>query len=225
MGAYTWCIDWEEGDLDDDGYFDYFHYIEEGITILDENDSDELDFAEEVAISAPPATGMIYKGKCKPQPVDKPCVGTDTEVNIYTIYAYEAVNKPEIIVFTNIADSPPPDGIQVSVGGSATPWGLGMIMWQGGDYIEATTSDPYTAFGGQIFGDHTIGWGRVLFDGNEIWQGDASTYTILEGQQYGVYVEVSCYPPGTHTLRIEAMGINGSGNGMSVPSGYFGFRP
>jgi len=25
MGTYSWCIDWEEGDLDDDGQMDYFH--------------------------------------------------------------------------------------------------------------------------------------------------------------------------------------------------------
>ena len=55
MGAYSWCIDWEEGDLDEDGQIDYFHYIQDGPTILDENDSDDLNFAEEVAISAPPS--------------------------------------------------------------------------------------------------------------------------------------------------------------------------
>ena len=158
-------------------------------------------------------------------PVESVCTEYNSEVNVYTFLAYETDNPPDIKAFTDLAEHQPPDGIQISVGGVATPWGGGMILWQGGDYVEATTSNPYTAFGGQIFGDHTIGWGRVLFDGKEIWRGDASTYTIVEGQQYGVYVEVSCFPPGTHTMRIEALGINGSGGGMSVPVGYFGFRP
>ena len=45
MGNYSWCIDWETGeDLDEDGYFDYYHYIQDDPTILDENDSDVLEF-------------------------------------------------------------------------------------------------------------------------------------------------------------------------------------
>ena len=27
MGSYTWCVDWEEGDIDDDGEIDYSHYF------------------------------------------------------------------------------------------------------------------------------------------------------------------------------------------------------
>jgi len=64
MGAYSWCIEWEEGDVDDDGQIDYFHYIQDDPTVLDENDSDELEFAEEVAIMAPPSTAPILFGKC-----------------------------------------------------------------------------------------------------------------------------------------------------------------
>lgn len=64
LGTYTWCIEWEEDDQDGDGYFDIYHYIEESPTVLDENDSDDLAFAEEVAISAPPAEAPIYDGKC-----------------------------------------------------------------------------------------------------------------------------------------------------------------
>jgi hypothetical protein len=224
MGTYSWCIDWEEGDLDDDGDIDYFHYIEEGPTLLDENDSDDLTFAEEVAISAPPATAPVYEGKCSQQPVEKACVGQDLVFDVNSYYAMEQDNPPKIFTYTNVADNLPPDGIQVSVGGVSTPWGSGMILWQAGDWVQVTTGNPYTAIGGQIHGDKTIGWARVLFDGTEIWRGDASSYTIAEGR-YGVYVEVRCFPPGTHTMRIEALGINGSGGGMSVPVAVFGFRP
>jgi hypothetical protein len=224
MGTYTWCIDWEEGDLDEDGQMDYFHYIEEGPTLLDENDSDDLNFAEEVAISAPPTTALVSKGKCSQQSVENTCVGKDTEVNVFSYYALEQDKPPEIFAITNVANRETPEGIQISVGGVSTPWGDGMILWQAGDFVEATTGNPYTAIGGQIHGDKTIGWARVLFDGVEVWRGDTSSYTIAEGR-YGVYVEVRCFPSGTHTMRIEALGINGSGSGMSVPVGIFGFRP
>jgi len=224
MGTYTWCIDWEEGDLDEDGNIDYFHYIEENSTLLDENDSDELDFAEKVSVSAPPSTAVVHKGRCSQPWVESSCVGNKIEVNVYSKFALEENNKPEFFTYTNTADYPPPDGITVGVGGVSTPWGSGMILWQGGDWVEATTAGSYSAIGGQLHGDVTIGWARVLFDGVEVWQGDASTYTIAEGR-YGVYVEVSCFPPGTHSLRVEALGINGSGGGMSVPVANFGFRP
>ena len=224
MGTYTWCIDWEEGDLDEDGNFDYFHYIDEDPTLLDENDSDELDFAEQVAISAPPSMAAVYEGKCSQAPVEKACLGQGMEVDVYSYFALEENNKPEIFTYTNTADYSAPDGITVAVGGVSTPWGSGMILWQGGDWVEATTAGLYTAIGGQIHGDVTIGWARALFDGVEVWRGDTSTFSIAEGR-YGVYVEVSCFPPGNHTIRIEALGINGSGGGMSVPVANFGFRP
>jgi hypothetical protein len=64
LGSYTWCIDWEEGDVDKDGSFDYYHYYTEEPTLLDYADSDELDFAEEVDIMAPPSAAPIYRGKC-----------------------------------------------------------------------------------------------------------------------------------------------------------------
>ncbi len=98
-----------------------------------------------------------------------------------------------------------------------------MILWQEGDWVEVTTSDTHQALGAQIHGDKTIGWARALFDGQEIWRGDASTYTIAEGR-FGVYIEVRCSPPGTHTLRIEGLGLEGSGGGRSIPVSYFGFR-
>jgi len=98
-----------------------------------------------------------------------------------------------------------------------------MILWQENDWVEVTTSDPYQAIGVQVHGDQTIGWARVLFDGDEIWRGDTSSHTIAEGR-YGVYVEVRCFPAGSHTLRIEGLGIRGSGEGSSIPVSYFGFR-
>jgi hypothetical protein len=224
MGTYSWCIDWEEGDLDEDGQIDYFHYIEEGPTLLDENDSDDLDHAEEVAISAPPATAPVFAGKC--QVLDNSCVGQPQETRIYSSpgWVMGTDYQPKVTAPANYFDYPPPEGITLTNGG-----GSGFqqaIILVGGQYLEATTSNSYSAMGVQPHGESTIGWARVLFDGVEVWRGDTSSYWHdAEAYVHAVYIEVRCYPPGTHTLRIEALGIAGSGGGQTVPIAFFGFRP
>lgn len=63
----------------------------------------------------------------------------------------------------------------------------------------------------------------MLFDGLEIWRGDtAEVWTV--GNAHSVYVEVDNIAPGNHTLRIESLGIDGSGGGKSIPVGFFGLR-
>jgi len=224
MGTYSWCIDWEEGDLDDDGQIDYFHYIGEGPTLLDENDSDELDKAEEVAINAPPATAPVFAGKC--QVLDNSCVGQPLETRIYSSpgWVMGTDYQPKVTAPANYFDYPPPEGITLTNGG-----GSGFqqaIILVGGQYLEATTSNSYSAIGVQPHGESTIGWARVLFDGVEVWRGDTSSYWHdAEAYVHAVYIEVRCFPPGTHTMRIEALGIAGSGGGQFVPIAFFGFRP
>jgi hypothetical protein len=222
QGTYSWCIDWEEGDLDEDGEIDYFHYIQNDPTLLDENDSDELEFAEEVPISAPPSSGEVFEGRCQPVTVETACNGSGPQVNVQAIYALEQEGKVEIYAVPNTAEKNPPKGIDLSHGGNSTGWGKNIILWSEGDFSQAATSNPYTVFGVQIHGDQTIGWARVLLDGQEIWRGDASRYSIAEGR-YGVYVEVNCVPVGTHVIRVEGLGIHGSGGGSSIPVSYFGF--
>lgn len=233
MGAYSWCIDWEEGDKDDDGYFDYFHYIQDDPTILDENDSDVLESAEEVMISAPPSAGAIYEGKCEPAPAQTSCVGQSQTVQVYSSpgWVISSNYRPDVIADANQAEFPPPEGITVTAGGGygfQKAW----ILHESGHYLEATTSDPYSAIGVQPHGESYIGWARVLFDGIEVWRGDTSTYwNDAEAYLHAVYIEVRCFPPGTHTLRIEALGIEGGGGALGsggrtdVPIAYFGFRP
>ena len=223
MGTYSWCIDWDEGDIDGDGQNDYFHYIQDDPTILDENASDELESALEVAISAPPSTGASFEGKCKVSLEDSSCVEMNSKVNVYDLYAMEQDNPPDIKIAANSAEQAPPEGVEISFGGVSTGYGGGMVLWQEGDWVEITTGDTYQAMGVQVHGDQTIGWARVLFDGKEIWSGDTSAHSIAEGR-YGVYVEVRCFPAGTHTLRIEGLGKEGSGGGRTIPVSYFGFR-
>jgi hypothetical protein len=232
MGTYSWCIDWEEGDLDEDGEIDYFHYFQNAPTLLDENDSDDLEFAEEVAISAPPATALIYSGKCTSASLDS-CAGKSQHVQVYSSPGW--INgtefQTEVIAYANTGAYPPTtEGITVTHGGGS---GLqrAWILYQAGDFLEVSFSGLYTAAGVQPHGVSSIGWARVLFDGVEVWRGDTSAYWHDgEGYLHAVYIEVRCFPPGTHTLRIEALGIEGSGGALGsggstdVPISHFGFR-
>jgi hypothetical protein len=220
LGSYTWCIDWEEGDIDEDGYFDYYHYFQEGQTILDENDSDDLDFAEEVAISAPPNNVPIYKGKCGEPNVDASCYGKTTTIQSYVLYMKDHSNPPDEIMPGSAETSL--QNVKITFSSGTTTWGGSRILWVAGDWVEVSTSNSYAAMGVQVQGDRTIGWARVLFDGKEVWQGNTAT-TWNDGTNNGVYVEVKCFPPGFHTLRIEALGIDGGGGGITVPVSYFGF--
>ncbi len=227
MGTYTWCIDWDTGeDKDEDGYFDTYHYIHSEPTLLDENDSDELEFAEEVAISAPPSNAPVEKGKCG-QPVmeNNACAGSDVQINAYTIEARQG-NPPDVIAYANAAAQTTPAGIDLSVVGSAGDWYEWKILQSPGDWIQATTSDPYSAIGVQIFGDDTIGYADIFFDGNLIWSGDTSQQQLSDGINFGIYVEATCFTPGAHTMRVEASqpkeGVGGWQGG--VPVFFFAYR-
>lgn len=232
MGTYTWCIDWQEEDKNEDGYFDYYHYLTVEPTVLDENDSDELDFAEEVSISAPPDSAPIYEGKCYEHPIDVSCAGKTTEVQTYVRHITFAPAYPiDVLALADTSQQSEPDGVSISASGGAYPYHGSMVLLSPGDWIEATTSDPYSAIGVQIFGDMTIGWARVLFDEIPVWEGDTSTCVIDAAENnglgwYGIYVEVRCFPPGTHTIRVESTktktGVGGWEGG--VPVNLFGFR-
>ena len=73
--------------------------------------------------------------------------------------------------------------------------------------MEASTELPFETFGVQVYGDNTIGWARLLFDGQEVWRGDTLEIWMDKGR-YGGYIEVSGFEPGRHTLRIESLGVD-----------------
>jgi len=63
LGTYTWCYWWELGDTNGDGIMEYAHAIDNRPVLLDESDSDDLDFAETVDLAAPASSGVSY-GQC-----------------------------------------------------------------------------------------------------------------------------------------------------------------
>lgn len=227
VGTYTWCVEWEDGDIDDDGNIDYFHYIESEPTVLDFEDSTELDLAQDVAVSTPPEGTPIVDGPCGASQTAGSCEDQLQHVRVYDNpgWLLGTPDAPPVRAYGNPDEIPTPDGITL-VNGGGLPFQAAVILFEAGQFMEVTTSDPYTAIGVQPHGEGIIGWARVLFDGREVRRGDTSAYWH-DDQKYlhAVYIEVRCFAPGTHTLRIENLGLPGSGGGITVPITYFGFRP
>ena len=222
MGTYTWCVDWEEGDIDDDGDIDYSHYFIDEPTFLDENDSDELEFAEEVSISAPPIAAGIYIDRCGEPPTPQVCTG-EIIVSAQVLWGNPIDDPLDYVAYASPEVRASPAGVSVTYGGSTSGFDTARILNSQGDWIQASTSNPLSAIGVQIMGDTRLGWVRVLFDDVEIWRGDTA-HTWNDGANYGEFVEVRCFPPGPHTIRVENLGIAGSYDGISVPISWFAFR-
>jgi hypothetical protein len=63
LGTYSWCYHWEVGDVNDDGMIEYAHTLWLQRVVLDESDTDDMDLAEKVPLSAP--AGLEEKpGQC-----------------------------------------------------------------------------------------------------------------------------------------------------------------
>jgi hypothetical protein len=82
-----------------------------------------------------------------------------------------------------------------------------MILWEAGAWAEMTTELPAQGLGVQFWGPSTMGVARLLFDGEEVWRGEVAQLG-RSLQQYGGYLEVSGFPPGRHTLRVEHLGAD-----------------
>lgn len=129
-------------------------------------------------------------------------------------------SPPEVFAHANAEDTPPPDGIDISYAEEAIPYGLHRVIWWNGDWIEATTDGQYDAMGVQILGEQAIGWARVLFDGEEVWRGDTAAIWEKSGR-HGGFIQITGFAPGTHTLRVEALGFDF----RPVTVASFGFSP
>ena len=115
--------------------------------------------------------------------------------------------QPDVYVDANREEKLPPEGFSLNHSDDSISYGLNRVLWGEGSSVEVATELPFQAMGVQIYGDYTIGWARVLFDGQEIWRGDTAAIWAYQGRNGG-YVEVSGFEPGSHTLRIESMGFD-----------------
>ena len=143
----------------------------------------------------------------------------DTSITVYPGYARKFAIQPDVYVDANKDEKLPPEGFQLSHSNDSISYGLNRVLWGEGSWVEVSTELPYNAIGVQVYGDYTIGWARVLFDGQEIWRGDTSKVWADKGRNGG-YFEVSDFESGYHTLRIESMGFDYH----PVTVAFFGFK-
>lgn len=117
-------------------------------------------------------------------------------------------SPPDLYAHANADDMPPPEGVRVLYANQAIPYGLHRVLWWNGTWIEASLNDEsFTAIGVQILGEQTIGWARVLFDGEEVWRGDTAAIWEKRGR-HGGYIQISGFEPGAHVVRVEALGFD-----------------
>jgi hypothetical protein len=133
--------------------------------------------------------------------------------------AHTFTKQPDIYADANGEGMNSPEGIVVTYSDDSIPYGLNRVLWGEGDWVQVSTDLSFESMGVQVFGDHTIGWARVLFDGAEVWRGDTSEIWSYLGR-HGGYIEVSDYEQGMHRLRIESLGFDYH----PVTIAYFGFN-
>ncbi len=111
---------------------------------------------------------------------------------------------PDLSVLANTNEFPAPEGITFTVHPESIAYGVNRILWWDGPWLEVTTTEPFTAMGVQFLGEPPMGWARVLFDGVEVWNGKTADLGF-EKYRHGGYLEISGFPPGPHTLRVESL--------------------
>jgi hypothetical protein len=138
-----------------------------------------------------------------PPSVTEP-VTLDVNVIVHPGDVRTFAKRPDVFIDANKDEKLPPEGFSLLHSEGSISYGLNRVLWGEGSSVEVTTELPFSAMGVQIYGDYTIGWARVLFDGQEIWRGDTASIWADKGRNGG-YVEVAGFEPGSHTLRIESM--------------------
>jgi hypothetical protein len=142
----------------------------------------------------------------------------NVNVVVHPGYVRKFAKGPDVYVDANREEKLPPEGFTLNYSDDSIPYGLNRVLWGEGSFVEISTELPFNSMGVQIYGDYTIGWARVLFDGQEVWRGDTAAIWSYQGRNGG-YVEVSGFGPGSHTLRIESMGFDY----RPVTVAFFGF--
>lgn len=157
-------------------------------------------------------------------PVPPAPVATTLPVTVIGGDSRSFATPPAPYVTASVAPARMPEDIEFRFSPGSFPYGLYRILWWDGPWAEVTaeysTPADANAIGVQFMGDQQVGWARVLFDGEEVWRGDTSAIWSRAGR-YGGYVEVAGFAPGTHTLRVEALGFDH----RPVAIAGFGFGP
>lgn len=135
--------------------------------------------------------------------------GISVEVKIYGGDSRFFATPPDVIAHANAEDVKPQEGIEISFDDETIAYGLHRVLWwdDGGAWIEAKTAEDFESIGVQFLGEHTIGWARILFDGEEVWRGNTSAIWSMSGR-HGGFIEISGFEPGIHTIRVEALGVD-----------------
>lgn len=130
-------------------------------------------------------------------------------VNVYGGDSRFFTAPPEVIAHANSEDVSPPNGVKIYFADETIAYGLHRVLWweEDGAWIEAVIDDSFASVGVQILGEQTIGWARVLFDGEEVWRGNTSAIWSKFGR-HGGFIEVSGFEAGTHVIRVEALGFD-----------------
>ncbi len=131
-------------------------------------------------------------------------------------------NPPEIIAYANTKHTAPPASVTITTSGELWTYNANIALMEKGEWISATCTDPNTtAVGVLLGGDGNDGWVRVLINGEEVWRDNM--YGEPAAGVKIIYLEASGLTPGTHTIRVETLGIAGAGGGDDISMRFFGF--
>jgi hypothetical protein len=134
-------------------------------------------------------------------------VPAQVTVNVIGGDSHYFKQKPDVFAASNPDNVAPPEGITVRFHEESIPYGTHRVLWNRGDWVEATTALPYTSIGVQFWGSGYLGWARVLFDGEEVWRG-LTTSIGKSLAYYGGYIEITGFEPGGHTIRVESLSFD-----------------
>ena len=145
---------------------------------------------------------------CARDPVPPPPASVaSVSVNVMPGDARTASSPLEWTAAANAENVAPPDGVALRRDSAVVAYGLNMVLWEDGRWIEMTTDRSAQSLGVQFWGPASMGIARVLFDSEEVWRGEVAQL----GRRlslYGGYVEVAGFAPGRHTLRVEHLGAD-----------------
>ncbi|WP_319507612.1 LamG-like jellyroll fold domain-containing protein [uncultured Methanolobus sp.] len=130
-------------------------------------------------------------------------------------------DPPDVIAYANTEYSSSPLEFQITTSGTIWRYYQWIALMNSESWVEATTTVETDNLGMQFWGDDNDGWAQVLVDGSEVWIGD--TYSPLD-EPYVKYLKITGLTKGTHTIRVENMGLAGEGMGSDVTIYFFGLE-